>query len=181
MNSRVFYVALLAVLLIAGAARAEDTQPAHARDHQHDAVHDAMQKQMATPQGSAHMPGMMERATGDATAARDHAAQMKQDRDAARQRAMQHGAHDAAVARGDGHGGMQDGTGHGSAGMMSGDTNTTQQGAGMMRTGTMHGGSGGMMPGGGDQMPMPGGMGSTGTSTTSGTATGASGNGGMTH
>jgi hypothetical protein len=181
MSSRVIQAGALAALLIAGAARAEDTQPAHARDQDRDAVraamHDAMQRQMAAPAGSAHMPGMMERAKDDATAAQEHAAHVKQDRDAARQRAMQHGTQDAAAARGDGHGGMQTGSGH-AGGMMNGDT--TQQGAGMMRTGTMHGGSDGMMPGGPGRMMPGGGMGSTGTGATSDTATGTSGSG-MSH
>ncbi len=178
MITKMFRLGAAAALLVVGAARAEDADRTPSEDRRQDApraaMHDAMQKQMGMPQAPAQMPGMPERAAADATRAREHGAQVQQVREAARQRAMAHGARDAAKARGDGatHGGPQNGTMHG-GGMMGGDANTTQQGAGMMRTGDMHGGSGGMMPGGGmGSGTGMGGGGMMGVAPTSGTTAG---------
>ncbi len=179
MNAKIFHAGAAAALVWAGVARADDAQQTQMHDRQqtqmhdrqhdavHEAMHEAMHRQMATPSATAQMPGLPDRAAADATAAHERAREMQQVREAARQRAMKHGAQDAAMARGDmpGRGGMQGGA------TMGGDASTSQQGAGMMRTGTMHGGSGGMMPGGG----MGGGggmMGASATSTSTGPTTG---------
>lgn len=160
MNVKMLHASATVALLWAAAGHADDVQQTQDGKHDtvHSAMHEAMQKQMATPPVTAQMPGMADRAAADATAARQHAAQMQQVRDAARQRAMAHGARDAAMTR-------DDPSMRGGAGMMGGDSNTTQQGAGMMRTGDMHGGSGGMMPGGGGGGMMGGSATSTGTTT----------------
>jgi hypothetical protein len=159
MKTKTLYAGAAAVLLLAGTARAEDSQPTQP-DHQgHDAahavMHEAMQHQLAAPAGGTQMPGMPEQAAGTAMRARDHAAQAQQQhREAARDRAMKRGAQDAAMARtGSMHGGTAaPHSGSGMSGGMMGEPSTAQQGAGMMRTGDMHGGTGGMMPGGGGMM-----------------------------
>ncbi len=158
-----FRLGAAAALLVMGAARAEDAAPPQTQDRQRDpvhaAMHDAMQKQMAAPPASPQMPGMAERPAADASAAHQRAENAQQNRDAARRRAMAHGARDAAMARGGDstRGGMQSGTMH-EGGMVGCGAGGTQDGAAMMRTGDMHGGSGGMMPGGGGMTPGGGGM-----------------------
>ncbi len=157
------------------------------RDRQHDAVHqamhEAMQQQMATPPaGMAAMPGMQGRATADAGAMKQRAGEMQRVREAARQRAMRRGTQDAAIAQGSDatHNAMHESM-HAGGGMAGGDSCTPQQGAGMMRTGDMHGGTGGMMPGGdgsGGMMNGSGGSGGMMGGTTGGTTTPSTGTGG---
>src|SRR6266545_7223772 len=107
MNSKMLLAGATAALLWTGTARADDTQPTtpqgadatHPADHPamptqdsqhgavHSAMHDAMQSHMAVPPKTpTQMPAMTDRAAGDAMTAQQRAAQMQQDREAARRR-----------------------------------------------------------------------------------------------
>ena len=71
MKTRMLRAGALTAFMWAGAGRAEDAQqpakPAHQHDAVHAAMHEAMQQHMATPPADmAQMPGMRDRAAGDA-------------------------------------------------------------------------------------------------------------------
>jgi len=83
MKTRMLRAGALAAFMWAGVGRADDAQQPPATAPQHDAahaaMHDAMQQHMATPPADmAQMPGMRNRAAGDAAGAQEHAREMQQ-------------------------------------------------------------------------------------------------------